>query len=405
MTNLLNVKQDFPLLQALENGKPLVYLDTASSAQKPLAVTNALTQFYQQDYANIHRGIYALSERATQLYENARECVRRFINAKTADEIVFTSGTTASINLVAQSFARTRLKAGDEIILTTMEHHANIVPWFMLKQEIGIEIKVAPITNAGVIDLEAYQALFSARTKMVAISHASNAIGTINPVKTMIDIAHQHNAHVLIDGAQAIAHLQVDVTALDCDFYVFSAHKLYGPTGTGVLYGKKELLSAMPPYQGGGDMIESVAFDAITYAKPPGRFEAGTPNIAGVIGLMAAIQYIDKIGMKNIYQHDQALLAYAEKRLVEVADLKIIGNASEKLALVSFIIDDIHPHDLGTVLDYEGVAIRAGHHCAMPLMTFYQVPATVRASFGIYNTEKDVDALINALHVAMRLFA
>lgn len=405
MTMSLNKKNDFPIFAQKNRGQALVYLDTASSAQKPECVIRAMTELYQNDYANIHRGVYELSERATRLYENTRDVVKRFINAPLAKDIVFTSGTTASINLVVQSYAKSMMQANDEVILTTMEHHANIVPWYMLAQEKGIEIKVAPITQAGEIDLAAYEALFTKRTKMVAMTHASNAIGTINPIKQMIAIAHAHGAVVLIDGAQAVAHMPVDVQDLDCDFYVFSAHKLYGPTGTGVLYAKSDLLDMMPPYQGGGDMIETVDFSHVTYAKAPQSFEAGTPNIAGVVGLSAAINYLEKIGMQAIFEHDQALRKYAEKKLAEMPGIRMIGTASNKLAILSFVVDGIHPHDIGTILDNEGVAIRAGHHCAMPLMTFYQVPATARASIGIYNDSNDIDVLLQAILSAKRLFA
>ncbi len=405
MTDFAKLRNDFPILAECEQGKPLIYLDSAASAQKPKAVLEAINQFYQHDYANIHRGIYELSARATRYYEEARLTVQRFINAKHPEEIVFVSGTTGAINLVAQSFGRQHFKAGDEIILSGMEHHSNIVPWYLLKQELGIELKVIPVLDDGALDLVAFDALFSPRTKLVALSHVSNALGTINPIAPMISTAHMHNVPVLIDGAQAVPHIPVDVSALDADFYVFSGHKLYGPTGIGVLYAKKMYLDAMPPYQGGGDMIETVAFDRVTFAKAPQRFEAGTPHIAGVIGLAAAIRYVEKIGMQAIADHEQTLLMQAETALSAMAGLRIIGTAKPKVGVISFVIAGIHPHDIGTVLDHEGVAVRAGHHCAMPLMERFNVPATVRASFGIYNNEADIAVLIRGIQSAQRMFA
>lgn len=405
MTDFAKLRNDFPILAEREQGKPLIYLDSAASAQKPQAVLEAISQFYQHDYANIHRGIYELSARATHYYEEARHTVQRFIHAKHPEEIVFVSGTTGAINLVAQSFGRQHFKAGDEVILSGMEHHSNIVPWYLLKQELGIELKVIPVLDDGSLDLAAFDALFSPRTKLVALSHVSNALGTINPIAAMISTAHMHNVPVLIDGAQAVPHMPVDVSALDADFYAFSGHKLYGPTGIGVLYAKKRYLDAMPPYQGGGDMIETVAFDHVTFAKAPQRFEAGTPNIAGVIGLAAAIRYVEKMGMQAIADHEQALLIQAETALSAIAGLRIIGTAKPKVGVISFVIDGIHPHDIGTVLDHEGVAVRAGHHCTMPLMERFNVPATVRASFGIYNNEADIAVLIRGIQSAQRMFA
>lgn len=402
--SFLALQRDFPILQQKNRQKPLIYLDSASSAQKPKQVMNAIENFCTNDYANIHRGIYELSERSTELFESARRDVRRFINANDANEIVFVSGTTAGINLVAQAFGRPQWQAGDEIILSTMEHHSNIVPWYLLKEQLGIILKVIPVTDEGALDLAAYQQLLSPRTKMVAVTHASNVLGTINPVKEITAMAHAVGATVLIDGAQAVPHMPVDVKDIDCDFYVFSAHKLYGPTGVGVLYGKKSLLDVMPPYQGGGGMIETVTFDEITFADAPHKFEAGTPDIAGVIGLHAAIKYVDAIGMQAIYAHEQQLLTYAEKQLATISDLRLIGTAHPKLGVMSFVIDQIHPHDLGTVLDHEGVAVRAGHHCCMPLMERFQVPATVRASFGVYTQEKEIDALVEGILLAKRLF-
>lgn len=398
------LRRDFPILQKTNRGKPIIYLDSAASAQKPHQVIKAMSDFYLHDYANIHRGIYELSERATALYENARETVRKFIHAKKAEEIIFVRGTTEGINLVAQSLGRSNWKAGDEVILSAMEHHSNIVPWYLLKQQIGIELKIIPVTDAGALDMEAYKRLFTSRTKMVALTHASNVLGTINPVKDITVIAHAHKVPVLLDGAQAVPHMPVNVQEMDCDFYVFSAHKLYGPTGVGVLYGKQELLSAMPPWQGGGDMIETVAFDNVTFAKSPQKFEAGTPDIAGVIGFAAAIDYLQEINMQAVFAHEQKLLAYAEPKLLAIPGLRIIGTTLPKVGVISFVMENIHPHDMGTVLDNEGIAIRAGHHCAMPLMERYNIPATARASFGIYNNEQDIDALIAAIQLATRIF-
>lgn len=398
-----SVFQDFPILRTTNRGKPIVFLDSAASAQKPRQVVDAISHFYVNDYANIHRGIYELSERATHLYEKVRSQVAHFIEAACPEEIVFVKGTTDGINLVAQSISRDWQK-GDEVIISGMEHHANIVPWYLLKQQIGIELKIIPVTDAGALDLDAYKKLFSERTKLVAINHASNVLGTINPVKTMVELAHQHQVPVLVDGAQAVPHLPVNVQELDCDFYVFSAHKLYGPTGIGALYGKKTWLDLLPPYQGGGDMIETVSFDRVTFAQSPQKFEAGTPDIAGVIGLGAAIQYVESIGMDAIYSHEQTLLSYTEQRLAEIPGLRMIGTAKPKVGVMSFVLDDIHPHDIGTVLDHEGIAVRAGHHCAMPLMERFNVPATVRASFGMYNSEKDIDALINGLQLTIKMF-
>lgn len=399
------LKQDFPIFSQHNRGNPIVYLDSAASAQKPNQVIDAISHFYRHDYANIHRGIYELSERATALYEAVRHKVAAFIHAASADEIVFVRGTTEGINLVAQSLGRSQWQAGDEVIISGMEHHSNIVPWYLLKEQMGIELKVIPIKDNGSVDVEAYKTLFSPRTKLVALSHASNVLGTINPIKDMTALAHEQGVPVLVDGAQAVPHMSVDVEALDCDFYVFSAHKLYGPTGVGILYGKKTWLDAMPPYQGGGDMIETVSFSKVTYAKAPQKFEAGTPDIAGVIGLGAALDYVNTLGMENIYLHEQALLQYAEPALLAIPQLRIIGTAELKVGVISFVIDGIHPHDIGTVLDHEGIAVRAGHHCAMPLMERFHVPATVRASFGVYSSEQDIDALLAALHLAKRLFA
>jgi len=401
----LNLKSDFPVLQQTNRGKPLVYLDSASSTQKPTQVIDAISNLYKHDYANIHRGIYELSERSTSLFEGTRSKVKLFLNAASENEIVFVSSTTAGINLVASTISQLGWQAGDEVILSEMEHHANIVPWYLLKERLGIVLKVIPVTDEGALDMSAYRKLFSPRTKLVSVTHASNVLGTVNPVKEITQIAHEHGALVLLDGAQAVPHLPVDVQAIDCDFYVFSSHKLYGPTGAGVLYGKESILNKLPPYQGGGSMIETVSFEKITFAKPPLRFEAGTPDIAGVVGLGAAIDYLTSINMSEVHRHEQAMLAYTEEKLKAIPGLRMIGTCRPKLAVLSFVFDHIHPHDLGTVLDNEGIAIRAGHHCAMPLMKRFNIPAAARASFGIYNNEQDADALINAIQTAARLFA
>lgn len=399
------IKQDFPILEQLSRGKALVYLDSASSAQKPKQVIEAISQFYQTSYANIHRGIYELSEKATAQYEDARNHVRAFINAKSVEEIVFVRGTTEAMNLVAEAYGRTNFQAGDEVILSEMEHHANIVPWLMLKEKIGIVIKVIPVKDDGSLDLEAYKSLFTPRTKLVSVTHASNVLGTINPVKEITKIAHEHNALVMLDGAQPVAHFAVDVQDIDCDFYAFSSHKLYGPTGAGALYVKKAILDTMPPYQGGGGMIETVSFDDVTYIDAPQKFEAGTPDIAGVIGMAAAIDYLKHHDLDAVYQHNQALLALAEKKLIAIPGLRIYGTAKPKLAVISFTLDGIHPHDIGTVLEHEGIAVRAGHHCAMPLMNRFNVPAMVRASFGIYNDESDIDKLVDAVRLSTEVLA
>jgi cysteine desulfurase/selenocysteine lyase len=402
--NLKNLRADFPLLQQTTRGKPLIYLDNSATSQKPQSVIDALNRYYSHDNANIHRGVYELSERATREYEQVRATIKSFINAAHEHEVIFVPGATAAINLVAQSFGRSQFKVLDEIIISTMEHHSNIVPWQLLAEQVGANLRVIPITDSGEIDLEAYEKLFTARTKIVAIAHASNALGTINPIKKMVQIAHAHQVPVLVDGAQAFPHMPVDVQDLDCDFYAFSSHKAYGPTGLGVLYGKEKFLEKMPPYQGGGDMIESVSFAKTTYNKLPFKFEAGTPHIAGVIGFGAAIAYMQKVGMENIALHEQALLAYATPKLLAIPGLKIIGTAEHKVGVISFVLDGVHPHDIGTILDDQGVAIRAGHHCAMPVMERFKIPATVRASFGVYNTEADIDALIVGLDEVQRLF-
>ncbi len=399
-----SIRADFPALHQQVRGKPLVYLDNAASAQKPKQVIDALADFYRHDFANVHRGVHTLSERATGKYEAARDRVQRFINAACREEIVFVRGTTEAINLVAQSYGRGSLQSGDEILITAMEHHSNIVPWQMVCQQTGATLKVAPINQQGELIMEAFERLLSTRTRLVAVTHMSNALGTINPVEDIISLAHAQNIPVLLDGAQAVPHLPVDVQALDCDFYAFSGHKLYGPTGIGVLYGKRELLEAMPPWQGGGEMIRKVTFEATEYNVLPYKFEAGTPAIAEAVGLGAAIDYVESIGWQAITQHEHDLLAYATAKASEIGGLRLIGTAARKGAILSFILKQVHPHDIGTFLDHYGVAVRAGHHCAMPVMDFFQVPATARASFAIYNSKEEVDILMEAIQHIIEAF-
>lgn len=403
--DLSSIRAQFPILRQKVHGKRLVYLDNAASVQKPQAVIEAVSGCYSGYYANIHRGVHLLSERSTAAYEKTRETVRAFLNAASTPEIIFTRGTTESINLVASSFGGSTLKAGDEILITGMEHHSNIVPWQLLCQRTGASLKVVPFTDAGELLLDEYARLLdSGRVKLAAFVHVSNALGTINPIKTLIDLAHARQVPVLVDGAQAVAHLPVDVQALDCDFYAFSSHKIYGPSGVGVLYGKQTLLEAMPPYQGGGDMIRLVTFEKTDYADLPNKFEAGTPNIAGVIGLGAALDWLTGIGLEAVGLHEQTLLAYATARLLEIPGLHLMGTAREKAGVAAFTMQGTHPHDIGTILDREGIAIRAGHHCAQPVMQRYGVPATARASFAVYNTREEVDALVNALTKVKELF-
>ncbi|MFZ2163783.1 MAG: cysteine desulfurase [Sideroxyarcus sp.] len=397
-------RTDFPILKTRVHDKPLVYLDNAATTQKPQAVIDAEREYYGNYNANVHRGVHSLAQRATEAYEGARIKVQYLIHAGSSDEIVFVRGTTEAINLVAQSYGRSRLKAGDEIILSQMEHHSNIVPWQMLCRQTGARLRVIPVDDSGELQMEIYETLLNEHTRLVAVTHVSNALGTINPVKSIIELAHRRGVPVLLDGAQAIAHVPVDVQALDCDFYAFSAHKLYGPTGVGVLYGKAALLEAMPAYQGGGDMIRSVSFEETTYNTAPFKFEAGTPNIAGVIGLGAAIDYVGSIGFDALISHEQAMLSYATTLLAAVPGLHIIGTAREKTGIVSFVLEGMHAHDIGTILDKEGVAIRAGHHCTMPLMERFGVPATARASFALYNTRQEVDALVAAVCKAQEVF-
>jgi cysteine desulfurase/selenocysteine lyase len=398
------VRREFPILDRTVNGRPLVYLDSGASSQRPIAVLRAVEEYETHSHANIHRGVHALSQAATEAFEGARERVRRFINARSTKEIIFVRGTTEAINLVAQSFARPRLKAGDEIIVSALEHHANIVPWQMVCEQTGCTLKVAPINKRGEFLFDEYLKLLSPRTKVVAVAHVSNALGTILPVKKIVDAAHAQGAVVLVDGAQAVPHSHVDVRALGCDFYAFSGHKVYGPTGIGVLYGREELLQSMPPWQGGGDMILTVSFEKTTYADLPAKFEAGTPNISGAIGLAAAMDYVESLGIDAIAAHEHHLVQLATAELEKIPGIQIVGTAPNKASIVSFTLDGVHPHDLGTILDHEGVAVRTGHHCAMPLMTFLGLPATARASFGVYNTEKDVATLVAALGKAREVF-
>ena len=393
MIDVQAVREQFPILQQTENGHPLVYLDSAATAQKPMCVIDAITRYYREQNANVHRGVYGLSERATELYEGARETMRHFLNATSTREIVFVRGATEGINLVAQTFGR-QLQPGDEIIISEMEHHSNIVPWQMLRDEKGIVLKVLPINDDGELILAQLDALLSERTRLVAITHMSNALGTINPVGEIVAKAHAAGAKVLLDGAQAVPHMPVDVQALDCDFYVLSGHKMYGPTGIGVLYAKEALLERLPPWQGGGDMIYSVTFEKTEYNVLPYKFEAGTPHIVGAIGLAEAARWMMALDRQAIFDHEHVLLSYATERLSEIEGLRIIGTASQKGGVVSFIVEGAHPHDMATLMDQDGVAVRASHHCAMPVMQRFNVPATVRASFGVYNTQADIDRLV-----------
>jgi cysteine desulfurase / selenocysteine lyase len=398
------IRADFPILAEKIRGKDLVYLDNAASCQKPNAVIDSISEFYRHDYANIHRGVHTLSVRATDKFESAREKVRDFINAASTKEIIFVRGATEAINLIAQTYGKANIKAGDEIVITAMEHHSNIVPWQMLCEQTGAVLKVAPINLQGELIFAEFEKLLTDKTKLVSVAHMSNALGTINPVKKIIAAAHAKNIPVMLDGAQALPHIAVNVQELDCDFYVFSGHKLYGPSGVGVLYGKQALLEAMPPYQGGGDMIKTVSFEGSTYAGLPHKFEAGTPSIADVVGLGAAIDYLNEIGMANIAAYEAELLAYATQQAKQIKGLRIIGEAEDKGAILSFVLDRIHPHDIGTMLDSLGIAIRAGHHCAMPVMDFYGVPATARASFAMYNTKQEIDVLMQGIESLIEVF-
>jgi len=404
MFDIEKIRGDFPILKQELYGKPLAYLDNAATTQKPQCVIDALSHYYACDNANVHRGVHALSERATANYEAARKRIAGFFNARSEREVIFTRGATEAINLIASSWGGANLKAGDEVLITHMEHHSNIVPWQMLCERVGANLKVAPINERGELIMDAFEALLSERTKLVGVVHMSNALGTINPVTEIIGKAHGVGAKVLVDGAQAAAHMAVDVQALDADFYVTSAHKMYGPTGVGVLIGKESILEAMPPYQGGGDMILTVTFEKTEYNDLPYKFEAGTPHIAGVIGFGKAIEYIQHIGFDAIVSREKELLAYATAKAEAFDGLRQIGTARDKACVLSFVLDKVHPHDLGTIVDREGVAIRAGHHCAMPVMQFFKVPATARASFSVYNTEAEVDALFMALEKAKAIF-
>ncbi len=399
------VRGDFPILREQVHGHPLVYLDNAATSQKPQVVIDAIRNYYEHDNANIHRGVHFLSERATEEYERARRTAQQFVNAADAREIIFTRGTTEAINLVAQTYGRKHVAAGDEILVTAMEHHSNIVPWQLLCEEKGAQLRVAPIDDRGELLVGEFEKLLGSRTKIVAIPHVSNALGTINPVGKLVELAHRWNVPVLVDGAQAAPHLQIDVRALGCDFYAFSGHKVYGPTGIGVLYGKAALLEAMPPYQGGGDMISSVTFEKTTYNKLPYKFEAGTPNVSGAIGLGAALDYVNGLGIGEIAAHEEELLARATSALSAAPDIRLIGTAPHKAGVVSFVMDGIHPHDIGTILDQEGIAVRTGHHCAQPVMQRFNVPATVRASFGLYNTKQEIEALVNGIRKVREVFA
>ena len=398
------IRKDFPILARDVRGKRLVYLDNAATTQKPQADIDRIVRYYTEENSNVHRGVHYLSEIATAAYEESRTTVKRFINARDEKEIVFTRGTTEAINLVASSWGRRNVGAGDEVLITAIEHHSNIVPWQMLCDEKGAKLRIAPVNDAGEVIVEEFAKLLTSRTKIVAFGHASNALGTINPVRQMTELAHAAGAVVLVDGAQGVPHIAVDVRDLDCDFYAFSGHKVYAPTGIGVLYGKEALLDAMPPYQGGGDMILSVSFEKTTYNALPYKFEAGTPNIAGVIGLGAALDYVANVGLENIAAHEHDLLQYATTRLREIKGLRLIGTAAEKASVISFTLEGVHPHDIGTILDQEGIAVRTGHHCAQPLMMRFNVPATGRASFGMYNTREEADALVAGLHKVIEVF-
>jgi len=399
------VRRDFPILFQHVNGKPLVYLDNAATSQKPRQVIEAITRYYERDNSNVHRGVHALSGRATDAFEHGRSTVQRFLNAASASEVIFVRGTTEAINLVAQSYGRVHLGAGDEIIISAMEHHSNIVPWQMLCEEKRARLRVVPISDRGEFRMDEYERLLSGKTKLVAVPHVSNALGTINPVREIVSRAHDVGAVVLVDGAQAAPRMNVDVQDLGCDFYAFSSHKAYGPTGIGVLYGKAALLDAMPPYQGGGDMIASVTFEKTVYNKLPHKFEAGTPDVAGAVGLDAALQYLERLGLDNVAAHEDDLLTYATDVVSAISGVQLIGTAPHKTGVLSFVIENIHPHDIGTILDQEGIAIRTGHHCAQPVMLRFGIPATARASFGLYNTREEVDALARGIERVREVFA
>lgn len=398
------IRKDFPVLHQKVRGNPLVYFDNAASSQKPIQVIDAISNYYREDHANIHRGVHTLSQRATEKFEAAREKIRAYFNANEAREIIFVRGATEAINLVAQTFGRKNVKAGDEILISYLEHHSNIVPWQMLCEEKGAVLKVIPMNEKGELILPEFEKLLSDKTKLLAITHVSNALGTVNPIRWMIQKAHALGVPVLVDGAQAVPHMRVDFQALDCDFYALSGHKLFGPTGIGVLYGKEKYLDEMPPWQGGGDMIRTVSFEKSTFNELPYKFEAGTPDISGAIGLGAAIDYLTKIDLNAALKHEHEVLEYATARLSQIPGIKFIGTAREKLGLISFELEMVHPHDIGTILDESGVAIRTGHHCAMPIMKFFNVPATARASFAFYNTKQEVEVMVRALECVKQLF-
>ena len=403
--DVYRVRADFPILGRKIQGKPLVYLDNAATTQKPQAVIDAIIRYYTAENSNIHRGVHTLSEQATESYEHSRGVAQRFLNAADPSEIVFVRGTTEGINLVAQTWGRTHIGPGDEILISAMEHHSNIVPWQILCEQQGANLRVAPVNDAGELLFDEFHKLLGPKTKLVAMAHVSNALGTVNPIRKIVEAARRWNARVLVDGAQAAPHLTLDVRALDCDFYVFSGHKVYAPTGIGVLYGKAELLEAMPPYQGGGDMISSVTFEKTLYNRLPHKFEAGTPHVSGAIGLGAALEYVNSIGIGRIARHEQQVLAYGTKRLLEIPGLRLIGTAKEKEGILSFVLEGVHPHDVGTVLDQEGIAIRTGHHCAQPLMQRFGVPATARASLALYNTTEEMDVLAAGVYKVREVFA
>ena len=402
--DVARIREDFPILKTTVNGKPLVYLDNAATSQKPQAVLDTLNRYYTEENSNIHRGVHYLSQAATKDYEDARAKVRSFLNAPDDKQIIFVRGATEGINLVAGSYGRQNIGAGDEIIITAMEHHSNIVPWQILCQEKGASLKVIPINDDGELLLDEYEKLLSSRTKLVSVVHISNSLGTINPIEQIIELAHARGVPVLVDGAQSAPHMPIDVQKLDCDFFVFSGHKVYGPTGIGVVYGKMDLLEAMPPYQGGGDMIKSVSFDKTLYNDLPYKFEAGTPNIAGVIGLGAAIDYVTGLGLDITRAHEDGLLEYGTERLSNVSRVRLIGTAANKASILSFVMDGVHPHDIGTILDSEGIAIRAGHHCTQPLMERFGIPATARASLAFYNTEEEIDLLVRGIDKVIEVF-
>jgi cysteine desulfurase/selenocysteine lyase len=402
--DVMRVREDFPILSRLVHGKPLVYLDTAASAQRPNIVIDAVSRFYREHNANVHRGVHLLSQEATDDYEGGRQQLARYINAASEREVIFTRGTTESINLVAQSFVRPRVGPGDEILISCMEHHSNIVPWQMVCEQTGASLKVIPINERGELDLAALDSMLTEKVRMLALVHTSNALGTINPIADIGRKAAAMGIPFLIDGAQAMPHSRVDVQQLNCDFFCLSGHKMYGPTGIGALWGKEKLLEEMPPWQGGGEMILQVSFEKTVYNELPAKFEAGTPNIAGGVGLGAAVKYLDDLGIENIAAHEQRVLAYATRRLQDIDQLRIIGTAADKASVISFTLGDIHPHDLGTIIDHHGVALRTGHHCAMPVMAFFQVPATARVSLGLYNTEEEIDILVEALAQTREMF-